>query len=356
MAPRNCSRNNRLPLFTLALTIAIGCLSPIAIAVPASENAALRYWRIWSYIDSSESNDELLLVSVYDGAYDPNYNHAGEGESVVTCEQLLSTLDPFIEGLIEATEFPACDFGVDYDKGVEALLPHLSTMRKTAQLLVLDAKRQISEGEIDAATERLAAALRLSQHVTGDTTFINALVAVACFALVEGEIAAHAELFSAENRKTLHAALLRFDTEDPFGCAQAIRSEAEIFGGWMAKRIDHEWSTPESFAADVATLMDSDGDPADVIREVHRGDLDDHEAFRRSLRTQLDQYFTALHLMAEAWNTPDAQQSLEAIGEKISDGSFGSVARIVAPALTRSHQSDMKMRSALAARLEWAAK
>jgi len=354
MASLKITRHTRLPLFTLALTIAIGCLSPIAIAVPASENAALRYLRIWSYIDTTNNSEYFQLVSGYDGVYDPEFNHANEGEPPVTSRDLLSTLGPFIEGLIEATEFPASDFGVDYHKGVDAMLPHLSPMRQTARLLTLDAKRLFSEGEMDAATERLAAALRLSQHATGDTTLINALVSVACFALVDDEIAANIEIFSAENRKTLRDALHRFDNEDPFGCFRAIRSEAQFVGGWMVKRIDHEWSTPESFGADVSMLMDSSSDPNEVIRAVYRGDLDDHEAFRTSLRTQLDQYFTAMHLIADAWNTPDAQKSLEAIGQRITDGSFGAVAQVMAPALSRAHRSDMQMRTRLHARLEWA--
>jgi len=344
------SRPTRLPLFTLALTIAIGCLSPIAFAVPTEDNAALRYWRVWIEMDQND----LRWVGSYEGPYDPEHNHANEGEPAVTSAEILGTHNAFIEGLIEATEFPACDFGVDYDKGVEALLPHLSWMRNSAQLLVLDAKRLISEGEIDAATERLAAALRLSQHVTGDTTLINALVSIACFAMVDGEIDAHAQVFSNENRQTLRSALLRFDPDDPFGCVRAVRGEAEIFGGWMVKRIDHEWSTPESFAADVAMLTDGSDGEEGVLSAVYSGDLKDHEAFRRSLRSQLDQYFTALHLMADAWNTPDAEQSLEAIGEKITDGSFGALTQLMAPALTRARQNDMKMRSALTDRIEWA--
>lgn len=341
------------PVLALGAAIAIGCLSPIASAVPSSENAALRYWRVWSFMHAGTIRDDFYLVSVYDGAYDPEFNHADEGHEVVTSEDLLGSLEGFIDGLIEATEFPACDFGIDYDKGVDALLPHLPPIRKSAQLLILDAKRLLAEGDTDGATERIAACFRLSQHITGDTTLINSLVSLAVFGLAEDLVLENQASFSDANRQSIAEALARFQADDPFGCVKSVLGEAEHFGDWMMRRVDDEWSTLDRFAADFTALFD--GDPQDEIMSDFFSDtVKTPEDFRRLLRSEIDQYCTALHLMAEAWNSPDAEKSLNALEAKIIDGSFGTVTKVMAPALTRCHHNDMRGREKLSRLREWA--
>lgn len=338
----------RVPL--LALAIAIGCLSPIAMAVPSSENAALRYWRVIQIL----GEDQLSMVSNADfKVFQPQQNIADEGEDPVTTDEFLASNADTIELLIEATRFPGCDFGIDYEKGIDALLPNLGPMRRMAQILILDANRLLAEGDTDGAAERIAACLRLSQHITGDTTLINSLVSIAVFALVEDMVLKNQPSFSAENRQTIATALARFDAEDPFGCVKSVLGEAKHFGDWMVRRVDNEWSTPETFKADIAMLYGED--PQDgALDDLVAADHKDLQAFRRSLLSQIEQYCTVLRLTAEAWNSPDAEQSLKALEAKIVDGTFGGVAMMMAPSLIRCHHSDMKTRAKLDALKDWA--
>lgn len=333
----------------LTLLIAIACLSPISIAASADQNAALRYWRaMWIMGEDTPS------PSVdYEGLYDPNYNHASDGEEPYPSSQLLEDRAEAIGLLIEASRLDHCDFGIDYEKGVEALLPHLSPMRRAAQLLVLDARRLLSEGDTDGATERVTAAYRLAEHMTGDLTLINSLVSMACFSLVDSFVETNEASFNDAHRQTIAQAIARFDADDPFGCAKAVRGEATFFGGWMLRRVDNEWSTPDRFIEDFATLFDF-GTADEVRAEVFNTTFDSAESFRAQLRREIEKYNTALNLMADAWNTPDAEKSLEAIETQIVEGNFGTIARHMAPALGRCHASDMKARATLEARLEWA--
>lgn len=348
MSSRHHPNLLRLPL--LALAIAIGCLSPLAMAVPSSENAALRYWRVIHIL----GEDQLSMASNADlKAYEPERNLADEGEDPVTTAEFLASNAENIELLIEATRFPACDFGIDYDKGVDALLPNLSPMRRMAQILILDAHRLLTEGDADGATERVAACMRLAQHLSHEPVLINSLVSMAVFALAEGFIVENQASFSAANQQTIAAALTRFQTDDPFGCMNAVLGEAQHFGGWMIRRVDNEWSTPEGFAADFSMLFD--GDPQnEEMAEFFEGELKNPEAFQRNLRSQIERYCTALQLTAEAWNSLDAEQSLKALEAKIADGTFGNVAMMMAPSLIRCHQSDMKTRAKLDALKDWA--
>ena len=333
----------------LTLLIAIACLSPISIAAEADRNAALRYWRaVWLMGEDSPS------ASIdYEGLYQPNYNHAPNGEAPYSSSQLLQDQSEVIRLLIEASLLEECDFGVDYDKGVEALLPHLSPMRRAAQLLVLDARRLLSEGDKAGATERVTAAYRLAEHMTGDLTLINSLVSMACFSLVDSFVETHESSFDDAHRQAIAQAIARFDADDPFGCAKAVRGEATFFGGWMLRRVGNEWSTPDAFVADLRTLFDVE--TAENLRaEMFAAEAGTGEAFRQKLRREIEKYATALNLMADAWTTPDAEKSLDAIESQIVDGGFGAVAQVMAPSLGRCHASDMKARATLQARLEWA--
>ena len=333
----------------LLALVAITCFAPLAMAASADQNAALRYWRVFAVI----GEDDMSLINVDSERYEPERNHAPEGEPVVTSAELLERHADSIELLMEAAAIPACDFEVDYHHGVEALLPHLSPARRSCQLLILDAQRLMAAGKPDEAVRRVAAAYQLAQHLTGDVTLINSLVSIACFALIDDFVEKHEPAFNADQRKTISRALARFDQADPFGCAKAVRGEATYFGGWMLRRVDNEWSTPEGFIEDLGLFFD-DETAGSLRADIFTSQFTDGATFQDQLRREIEKYHTALHLMADAWNTPDAEKSLDAIEAQIVDGGFGPGAQVMAPALGRCYSSDMKARTTLKARLEWA--
>ena len=343
----------RLKVQLLALTTLFAMLcSPLALAVPSSDNAALRYWQAWSIIGEGDLSRPF---GVEYGKYDPDMNLSEEGQPVVTNDDLLARTSDGIQLLIEAAAMPACDFGIDYRKGLEVLLPPVSPMRRSVQLLVLDAERLIASGDIDQASIRIVAALQTSQHVAADGTLINALVSMACFSHVDGFIQHHSDQFEDSHRKDIAHALARFNREDPFHCIGAVRNEAKYFGEWMMRRVDAEWADQDSFLSDLNLLFDDDT-ASEMGRDAIAKHFSSHLDFQHQLRTEISKYTTWMMLLAEAWNKPHAVESIEALETQLRDGNFGFIAHAMAPSLTRSHTNDMKNRAALEDLMKWAAR
>lgn len=85
-----------------------------------------------------------------------------------------------IEQLIEQSKASDVDFGVKYEEGFLAEMPHLGQTRAFARLLTADAKRAIAAGDMDGACKRIAAVLRIATQVAKPArTEIELLVAAA---------------------------------------------------------------------------------------------------------------------------------------------------------------------------------
>lgn len=67
-----------------------------------------------------------------------------------------------------------------HNRGVHTLLPHLGELRKTVELLVLDACYAAEQGDTDRAVDSLLAALAIGRSVKHEPFLITQIVRVAC--------------------------------------------------------------------------------------------------------------------------------------------------------------------------------
>ena len=128
------------------------------------------------------------------------------------------------------SSLPRCEFDIDRDQGVSALLPHLTYMRTSVHALLADAQRLRHAGEADRAAGRIAGALGVARHMGMDLTHMTSRVSAestmgACrlgIALVgEHEL-------SDEAQRSLLDALERFDMADPFRSREATHAVVEL--------------------------------------------------------------------------------------------------------------------------------
>jgi hypothetical protein len=250
----------------------------------------------------------------------------------------LAEIADFLDDLERASRETHCDFQVRYEDGYAAMLPHLGKMRGFARLLVTDARRLALAGDEVAAAERLATALRMARHLTGDRILISSLVsaAIADMAIKEAHWLLDRTDGAGDVRRTLDAALQRFPVEDAYGVEVALRTERDLVAS-----LSRQFRGPRAGSefADMFLQMAGETDEA-VEREVRALD---GEAFKAQVERAVD----AFDLVFEAWKAADAQAELQGLGERFSEREFGTVALIVVPAFEKAQGSDAKARAKL---------
>ena len=312
--------------------VALGWASGVGAQPNADENAALRYWRAFSLM--SESDAEMISTLT---------DAKAEGDAWLDDEANTSWLDEqgdTIELLLDASEMPEADFGIDYDKGIEALLTHLAPMRQAARLTLLRAEADLASGDTRSAIEHAAGAMRMAQHLTDDRVIISSLVAASIFdsasdfienALNEGE-------FAKADLAPIRAALDRFDTGDPFGAERGIATEGEIFAKWTRRRLA---SLPpderrELILSFLGHTEDEVGPEGEAVLDILSRD--------EGLNEQMRLYTMFFRQAREAWDKEDARERLRLLEKGVKEGVFGHVAVYLAPSLTRVQEQDSNMR------------
>lgn len=129
--------------------------------------------------------------------------------------------------LIEATRIEHCDWGVDYDRGTEVMLPHLTLLRDSMRLLRSRAIIAIDEGDADTAADATAAIIRLSRHVHGKL-MIEGMIANGILTAGLQLASDHAEQWTDAHRRMLLAELKPFDNDEPFDFEAMLSYEREL--------------------------------------------------------------------------------------------------------------------------------
>lgn len=186
--------------------------------VPASENAALRYWEAWWELgpDAFPSFfDRIRLIDTKTG--EPVDHPEPEPPS-----------ERGIEMIIKAASMPLCDFGVDLDifasgdPDESLVLSHYWLLLKSYGLLLEEAKKCLDSGNPEEAAELYLASLFMIDHATQQSDLVTFGLAVAFTETVD-EIKERQGEFNRSEREIIAQAVSRFDSEDPFRIVWGFR-------------------------------------------------------------------------------------------------------------------------------------
>jgi hypothetical protein len=147
----------------LLIVIILMVLSTHAFCYPP-DNSAVLYYKTCLVVGDPPEEIAGVMIDAIRGKCE--INEQSEGQSSA------------IELAIAATASENCDWGMDYSKGFELLLPHLGPMRKVCQIILLDAQIKAGEGDIEKAMEQSLACFRIARHIKKDTTIISSLVGI----------------------------------------------------------------------------------------------------------------------------------------------------------------------------------
>lgn len=328
----------------------------LAAAVPSADNAALRYWQAWSMM-----GDDVLFSRLDHeiGEYDPEmviFDSDGQPlesdeHEPWTAEFLLERESYNIALLLRATGIEQSNFGVDYDAGFDALLPHLTPMRFSARLLLMDADRLMSEGEPVEAAKRCAAVIRMSQHLTMDALLINSMVSFSLFEWADLWIDEHREQLDDDSREIIAKALVQVSSNDPFGLLAAINNERDVFGSWLRAKLDAEWATPEDF--DVCVRDSPNWDPSfrSLIDPVRQAAPNEYRDF---LIREIAGYERFMAHAASLWQLTGRDDEMEELFASIDAGDFGKISAVIAPPVHRLSKTETQLRDRLQSVRDWA--
>lgn len=281
----------------------------------ARQNAALLYFQAW------QSVPQATLERVV--------NERADAKVLLEHEALVA-------GLLRAAETEHCDWGLQYQQGLKALVPHVGLMRKTARIIAADAERLMKAEAKDAGevSRRLGALVRMSNQLRVDRILISTLVGIAINRLAGATIDPWLDdgTLPMETAQACLNAYRSLPKDDPFGVELGIAGERDWLLSWVRSTYKGEHAGRE-FADEMASFVDVTA--AGPVAKQRLEELDEAE-FAAELERLAPYYGAAL----KAWNEADASARLESLAEKVTRGEFGSAAPFLAPSLGTVHVSD----------------
>lgn len=292
--------------------------------VESPENAALLHYQAIMLRDP-ELSDLMRDWIDRDGPLGP--------EVVAALEAHQGTIGAY---LLPAASLERADFGVRYDLGWEALLPHLGGLRDSARLLVLDARRLAGRDPAGSAA-RLAAAVRVGEHAADGAVIIGKLVgySVVSMACKEIERQAQAGVFGEPERGVLLGALGRVDRRNPLGMDQAIRMEGWILSRTVERMIGRAGPGGRVFAGEYGALLEGVEDER-ALAALRSMDAD---GARVALGTA-EEMFEAVGAM---WLAGPERWAFEVLEATAGSGGAGPLALVFSPSVSKVAGTALKL-------------
>ena len=149
-----------------------------------------------------------------------------------------------------ALQTAPCDWGIDFGRGPETLLPHLALCKRTVQAARLHAMWALQQGDEAGACDNLLGAMTLGRNTSRDGTLIAALVQIAIENIVLSSVAENFYRFSPAALQQLDAGL---DAAPARGMlAACVTAEKSMFRTWLVARIQE---TQKAHPGDEAAIM-----------------------------------------------------------------------------------------------------
>jgi hypothetical protein len=233
---------------------AVGLLTGAADAQQqTAANAALRYWTAFAALQDppADATTTDLLLRVADGSVVWDEGRLGA---------ILDANSDALEIMGRASSLPSCDWGVEYERGPEAPIPHLAKARVLGRLNVLSGMRLAARGQTSEAVDRWLASVRFSRHLAQGGTLISLFSAQSILIPTLRALASEVPRLNTESRSTVDA-VIRMLPETAFDWPDAMRREESVLATGVRLKL-----VPDVSAQDLATLRTNVSRIADALR------------------------------------------------------------------------------------------
>ena len=308
--------------------------------VPASENAALHYWRAWWTIGTEQLEEASPDVAGLFAA-DPDTAASDTAPDLSEETRVLLTL---VENVAKIEH---CDFGAAAPAGVDAILftnGHLEPAERSGAALLHDARMLLSEENTEAAADRVLASLRLTGHLARDRNETTHAVVARMVRRCEAFVAAFGSEFSDGERMTILRAFGRFDDRDPLYLSDSIRRGALESERFLLAETDGGMFDPEA-------ELDQPPHP-----ELARA-MEEHESAglaRAAIRRDIVLMRKLGETYADIADGIATDSRLIALRDRVRQGEFGPFAPTTFSLLERQRARDTDARRSLNRLRAWA--
>jgi hypothetical protein len=270
---------------TLAAAIAA---SPVLAIPPDPDNAALLYYQ--GFLTLAQLSDEARdrIGKVARGETPPDNQVR---EDIGKCAGAIE----FAEA---AAKVPACNWGVRYSQGFDALMPQMAQMRYLTFVLIADARILAADGKYRAALERCLMTGTFARHV-GDDTLVSYLVsrsvrglAYKCIQDTVGRSAGDAKLL-----QWLKDELAKSDAET-LSPVRPLKMELDVVSDLM--RMDNVEKLAQVLAG-----FDGKKNAAEIAK------MADEKTLERARRIYTERISSALTVMSTSMPYEQAQSQLK---------------------------------------------
>ncbi|MHC4976807.1 MAG: hypothetical protein ACYTF7_09405 [Planctomycetota bacterium] len=315
----------------LAAAALLGATTPSLAHPPAKaaeENAALDYLRESLYL--TPELREIISVGLKNVT--PGLNDDPAPQLSIEQKQAIIETREMIARLQEASLLPNCDWGATMDDGPFTLLPHLSPHRLFARLMHIDGIIRIEEGDINGAIANTTSIMRMAHHMnTSDSFLITKLVATSELTHARDLLQSiPSTRLEQRHREQLNETLSLYTGDDPFAMRDTLTSEIRTMSSWIRAQINTKTDDE---------LRDSMDELFKFFYAETPPTIEEQEAMfdRTSLLSYIDLYSTLEGQIRAAWNAKDPMAAFTEIDSLLADGSFGPLARQIAPNTVNIH-------------------
>ena len=210
-----------LTIFVLAVGSAKAGNPP----APAIEsNAALKYWQGFATLPKFTEAEEVKLRA-----------EALTMPLDAQAREIVNKAEYSLRMMHRAALMPHCSWGLTYEDGINALLPHAQPSRVMSSLACLRARLRFSEGRKAEAIDDLIDGMTLGRHISLDGTMIAVLVG---YNIEHRMIETLAIQLPRLDASTIKALKKRVDALPPFGTvAQALITCEKATLDWFAREV-----------------------------------------------------------------------------------------------------------------------
>lgn len=217
-------------------------------------NAAMKYWQAFGLMPTLDKDQEKLLSDWYKVPLDD------------AALKLIKASEKSRLYLHRGAKLSRCDWSLDWDDGMDLMLPYLAKSRDLARLAALHGRYEFEQGHWEAGTEDAIAILTLARHVGKDPTMIGILVrnliewiAIDLVAPYLPELQGHSAKIIAAYEKLPPGATL----------SQAYLTEKQYFVLWLIKKVKAAEAKQKGAWRDMLKgAFDEGPESLDVLKQI----------------------------------------------------------------------------------------